>query len=67
MESVAELERGRDAYARSAWQEAHDALTEADRTASLSADDLELLAHAAYMLGRDDDYVSALEPPTERT
>ena len=34
---------------------------EADRATPLGADDLELLARSAYMLGRDDDYVAALE------
>jgi DNA-binding CsgD family transcriptional regulator len=34
---------------------------EADRAAPLGPDDLELLARSAYMLGRDDDYVAALE------
>jgi DNA-binding CsgD family transcriptional regulator len=52
---------GRDAYARRAWTEAYTALAEAGRTGLLSAVDLEALATAAYMLGRDDDYVAALE------
>ena len=50
------LERGRAAYANRAWREAHDALSGAE-----SAEDLELLATSAYMLGRDDEYVAALE------
>ena len=44
--------RGSDAY---------ESLSEADRATPLGADDLELLARSAYMLGRDDDYVAALE------
>ena len=55
-----ELERGRGSYARRAWTDAHEALG-ADRAASLGAADLELLATSAYMLGRDDEYVSGLE------
>ena len=41
--------------------DAYGALTAADEAAGLGAEDLELLARAAYMLGRDDDYVGGLE------
>ena len=54
-------ERGLAAYARRAWVEAHEALALADATAPLAPDDLERLATAAYMLGRDDAYVQTLE------
>jgi DNA-binding CsgD family transcriptional regulator len=57
----AELERGRESYAAQAWLDAHEALTAADELGELGAEDLELLARSAYMLGRDDDYVGALE------
>ena len=56
-----ELERGREAFARRAWMAACESLSHADRAAPLAAQDLELLATAAYMLGCDDDYVSGLE------
>jgi DNA-binding CsgD family transcriptional regulator len=56
-----ELERGREAYARHGWAEAHTSLTRADRQGSLAPEDLELLATAAYMLGRDVEQQSALE------
>jgi DNA-binding CsgD family transcriptional regulator/tetratricopeptide (TPR) repeat protein len=56
-----ELERGRESYARRAWTDAYEALSRADRAAPLGAEDLELLARSAYMLGRDDDYRGALE------
>jgi DNA-binding NarL/FixJ family response regulator len=59
--SAGDLERGRRAVAARAWQEAHAALARADRTAPLAAGDLELLATAAYMLGRDDEYRQVLE------
>ena len=36
-------------------------LAEADKAAALAAGDLELLATSAYMLGREDEYLSALE------
>jgi DNA-binding NarL/FixJ family response regulator len=59
--SSGDLERGRGSVAACAWQEAHAALARADRTAPLGGDDLELLATAAYMLGRDDEYRQVLE------
>jgi hypothetical protein len=61
MHAVAELERGRASHASRAWKEAHESLSHAERATSLKAEDLELLATSAYMLGRDDDYLSALE------
>jgi DNA-binding NarL/FixJ family response regulator len=56
-----DLERGRASYARRAWKDAHESLSRADRAAPLGAEDLELLATSAYMLGRDDVYLSVLE------
>ena len=55
------LERGRESYAKRSWADAHESLTRADRVTPLAAEDLELLATAAFMLGRDDDLVAALE------
>jgi DNA-binding CsgD family transcriptional regulator len=43
------------------WNDAYASLARADRTGALGADDLERLATAAYMLGRDDEHLSALE------
>jgi len=40
------------------WSAAYRSLTHAER---LDADDLERLATAAYMLGREDEYLDALE------
>jgi DNA-binding CsgD family transcriptional regulator len=57
----AAVERGRESYAERAWVDAYESLSEADRATPLGADDLELLARSAYMLGRDDEYVAALE------
>src|SRR5215211_3016503 len=56
-----ELEQGREACARGAWRDAYDALASADRSSTLAAADVELLALSAYMLGRDPEYVGALE------
>jgi DNA-binding NarL/FixJ family response regulator len=55
------LELGRASCAKDAWVEAFDALRRADEASPLEPVDLELLAQAAYMLGRDDDYLRALE------
>ncbi|HYN52778.1 MAG TPA: LuxR C-terminal-related transcriptional regulator, partial [Thermoleophilaceae bacterium] len=38
-----------------------ESLSHADKATSLGAEDLELLATSAYMLGRDDDYLSGIE------
>ena len=59
--AVEELEPGRESYARHEWVDAYERLSRADRVSPLEAEDLELLATSAYMLGRDDEYVSALE------
>jgi DNA-binding NarL/FixJ family response regulator len=56
-----ELQRGRDAFARSAWRAAFAALSAADAASPLTPADLELLGRSAYMIGRDDEYVAALE------
>ena len=61
VDTIDELERGRKSYARRAWMDAHESLSHADQVAPLGAEDLELLARSAYMLGRDDEYVSCLE------
>jgi DNA-binding NarL/FixJ family response regulator len=61
VDAIAGPERGRAAYAKGAWSEAFESLSSADRAVPLDAGDLELLARAAYMLGRDDDYVGGLE------
>jgi DNA-binding CsgD family transcriptional regulator len=58
---VGELERGREAYAARVWGTAHESLSSADRATPLAPEDLELVATAAYMLGREDDYLRALE------
>jgi DNA-binding NarL/FixJ family response regulator len=61
VDGIVEPEPGRAAYETGAWSEAFEALSSADRAAPLDAADLELLARAAYMLGRDDAYVGGLE------
>lgn len=61
MHEVELVLRGREAFARRAWPDAYKSLSRADEAAPLGAEELELLATSAYMLGRDDDYVRALE------
>jgi ATP/maltotriose-dependent transcriptional regulator MalT len=55
------LQQGREAYARRAWREAFEHLSRADEERPLAAADLELLAVAAYLLGRDDESRAFLE------
>ena len=61
MAAVDDLQRGRESYARRAWNDAYQSLSHADLAAPLEAEDLELLATSAYMLGRDDEWVGGLE------
>ena len=49
------LERGREAYAQGAWGDAYRRLQSADTEASLEPEDLERLATAAYLVGREDE------------
>jgi DNA-binding CsgD family transcriptional regulator/tetratricopeptide (TPR) repeat protein len=56
-----ELDRGRQLYRQRTWADAYQALSLADRETPLEAEDLDLLAMAAYLTGRDDEYLSTLE------
>jgi DNA-binding CsgD family transcriptional regulator len=60
-EAAAELARGRARFERRAWAEARAALARADEKSPLAADDVELLAVASHLVGRDDDYLNALD------
>jgi DNA-binding NarL/FixJ family response regulator len=53
------LHRGRSAFAANAWTDAVAGLAEADRAAPLGPDDLERLASAAYLTGRDAESADA--------
>jgi DNA-binding CsgD family transcriptional regulator len=55
MTTTSALDRGRGAFARRAWADAYCGLSAADHEAPLSPEDLERLALAAYLAGRDDD------------
>src|SRR5512132_451359 len=49
------LDGGRASFGRQAWGEAYAQLSAADKEAPLELDDLERLAVAAYLVGRDED------------
>lgn len=49
------LERGRQSFERKAWAESYRLLQAAGRQAALEPEDLERLAMAAYLMGRDDE------------
>ena len=49
------LVQGRSAFAAHAWADAYERLSAADRQAPLEPGDLERLATAAYLVGRDDE------------
>jgi DNA-binding NarL/FixJ family response regulator len=49
------LEPGRAAFAAQAWADAYERLSATDRAAPLRPGDLERLAAAAYLVGRDDE------------
>jgi DNA-binding CsgD family transcriptional regulator len=59
--SGTELARGREAYASYAWTDAYESLARADGAGELGGEDLELLAVAAMMLGRDDEGMQTYE------
>ena len=52
---------GRRAYAERAWVDAHDALTQASIVAPLDAGDMERLAWAGLLSGRDDASFQSFE------
>ena len=58
---VGKLDRARRSYGQRAWTDAYQAFLFADQEALLAAEDLELLAMAAYLVGRDDEYLRTLE------
>jgi DNA-binding CsgD family transcriptional regulator len=53
MGMVDALERGRESFRQHAWADAYAQLSAAEREAPLDPDDLERLAAAAYLTGRD--------------
>jgi ATP/maltotriose-dependent transcriptional regulator MalT len=60
------LTRGREAAWRQAWSDAYTALSLADSSSPLAAQDLELLATAALLLGHVEDGLRALQRAHQR-
>ena len=56
------LDRGRSSFGRRAWADAHAHLLAADHASPLGPDDLERLAMAAHLLGRDEDSAGLADP-----
>ena len=61
VDAAGELARGRESFTGRAWMDAYKSLSHADQQAPLGAEDLELLATSASMIGRDDDCLDSLE------
>jgi DNA-binding CsgD family transcriptional regulator len=55
MTDLVTLRRGRKSFEQRAWSDSHRLLTAADRDGALEPEDLERVATAAYLLGRDDE------------
>jgi hypothetical protein len=49
------VDRARESYRRQAWADAYARLADVDQASPLEPEDLERLATAAYLLGKDDD------------
>ncbi len=56
MTGLATLRRGRKSFEQREWAESYRLLQAADRDAALDPEDLERLAIAAYLIGRDHDF-----------
>jgi DNA-binding CsgD family transcriptional regulator len=56
-----ELDRAHRCYRHGAWADAYQAFAAADELCPLAAGDLEGLALAAYLTGRDEEYLRTLE------
>jgi DNA-binding CsgD family transcriptional regulator len=57
----ADVQTARGMFERRSWNDAYELLAGAAAKDALDAEDLERLAVAAYMLGRDDEYLDRLE------
>jgi DNA-binding CsgD family transcriptional regulator len=61
VQTVDAVRRGREAHAARRWAAAIDALSAADGERPLGPDDLELLASALFLVGREENYFAILE------
>jgi DNA-binding CsgD family transcriptional regulator len=57
MTTAGTLDQGRESFGRQAWADAYAQLSAADQQAPLAPEDLQRLATAAYLLGRDADSI----------
>jgi len=55
------IQQGRDAFGRRAWAEARELLARAGQESALGAEDLERLATASYLVGREREFLQCLE------
>lgn len=55
------LDRAHRSYGQRAWADAYQAFLFADQETPLEAEDLDLFAMTAYLVGRDDEYLGTLE------
>ncbi len=58
---AARLRKGREAYERRSWSDAYRGLAAAHAEEPLAPDDLWRLAQAAYLVGREDEFIRVLE------
>lgn len=58
---VGKIDRSRRLFGQRAWADAYQAFLLADQETPLEAEDLERFAMAAYLVGRDDEYLKTLE------
>ena len=61
MDVLTQLKRGRESHRRRAWAAAYQSLSLADKATPLGAEDLDLLATSAYLIGRDAEFLRVLE------
>jgi DNA-binding CsgD family transcriptional regulator len=61
VDASGQLARGRESFTGRAWMDAYKSLSHADQANPLGAEDLELLATSASMIGRDDECLGSLE------
>jgi DNA-binding CsgD family transcriptional regulator len=61
MTTASALEQGRQALERQAWGAAYELLRAADAESPLEPEDLERAGRAAYLTGRDEDFVALFE------
>lgn len=57
MTTSGKLEQGQEAFRRQSWGDAYALLSSADNDTSLVAEDLELLAKAAYLIGKESECI----------